>query len=332
LKDLYGLYDLDLGTDPIMARNLDSGKQNAKPNILIIGGSNTNRTANEFAEWGYAVFRICTPGWKLTSQSVQALLPIVSEALKDLAEDDIILIQALDNAAYYSQTEDGGDVPVRRCSDNKYHVEGDLRLGSKVRQQKLFTVIEPLLRLLDKRRVILVTPMPRWLYESCCSREDHAPNRTEDGFVDNMRVALREFRINFKNFSFLKNFRIKVLDPSPCLPLVDDNGEDVWGSDPVHPLLHGFRLLFDMFESEIDNLRGKSRKRAGSILQPPSKRTKPAPRPAWISQQTSNTVRRDYGGGGRGGRGHLPYRGRGLGRPLRRRIQRQQRPWIIQYY
>jgi hypothetical protein len=101
----------------ILARNLDIGKQNAKPNILIIGGSNTNWTANDFAEWGYAVFRICTPGWKLTSQSVQVLLPIASEALKNLAEDDIILIQGLDNAAYYSQTEDGGEgacAPLQR--------------------------------------------------------------------------------------------------------------------------------------------------------------------------------------------------------------------------
>jgi hypothetical protein len=107
-----------------------------------------------------------------------------------------------------------------------------------------------------------------------------------------MRAALREFRINFKNFSFLKNFRIKVLDPSPCLPLVDDNGEDVWGSDPVHPLPHGFRLLVDMFETEIENLLGKTRKRGwiGSILQPPSKRTKPATRPAWISQHSEEAA------------------------------------------
>ncbi len=105
-----------------------------------------------------------------------------------------------------------------------------------------------------------------------------------------MQAALREFRINIKNFAFLKNFRLKVLDPSPCLPLVDDSGEDVWGSDPVHPLPHGFRLLVDMFETEIEQLQGKSRKRAGSTLQPPSKRSKPAARPAWISQQTATAV------------------------------------------
>jgi hypothetical protein len=294
MKDLNGLFDLGLGTDPILARKLGGGKQNAKPAILVIGGSNAGRTADEFEERGYAVTRICTPGWKPTTQSVQAILPKVSEALKTLGEDDIILIQALDNAAYYSQTEDGGDVPVQRCRDNKFHVEGDLGVASKERQQRLFCVIEPLLRLLDKLKVILVTPMPRWLYESCCDAVDHAVNRTEDGFEAKMRAALKEFRINF---AFLKNFRLKVLDPCPCLPLVDDNGEDVWGSDPVHPLPHGFRLLVDMFENEIEQLQSKTRKRAGSTLQPPSKRSKPAARPAWISQQTATAVRREYGGG-----------------------------------
>jgi hypothetical protein len=310
MKDLNGLFDLGLGTDPILARKLGGGKQNTKLTILVIGGSNAARTTDKFEERGYAVNRICTPGWKPTSQSVQAILPKVSEVLKNLAEDDIILIQALNNTAYYSQTKDGGDVPVQRCSDNRFHVEGDLGVASKERQQRIFLVIEPLLRLLDKLKVILVTPMPRWLYESCCESADHAANRTEDGFEEKMRAALREFRINFKNFAFLKNFRIKVLDPSPCLPLVDDNGEDVWGSDPMHPLPQEFRLLVDMFETEIENLQGKARKRAGSILQPPPKRTKPAIRPAWISQQTATAVRRDYGGGERGGRGR-PYRGRG---------------------
>ncbi len=115
-----------------MARKLSSGKPKAKPNILIIGG-NANRTADEFEERGYSVTRICSPGCKPTTQAVQDILPKVSEALTNLEEDHVILIQALDNAAYYSQTEDGGDVPIRRCADNKLHVEGDLGLASKER-------------------------------------------------------------------------------------------------------------------------------------------------------------------------------------------------------
>jgi hypothetical protein len=50
MKDLNGLFDLGLGTDPILARTLGGGKQNAKPAILVIGGSNAGRTADEFGD------------------------------------------------------------------------------------------------------------------------------------------------------------------------------------------------------------------------------------------------------------------------------------------
>jgi hypothetical protein len=104
MKDLNGLFDLGLGTDPKLARKLGGGKHDAEPAILVIGSSNRGRTADEFEVRGYSVTPICTPGWKPTTQSVQAILPEVSDALKKLGEDDIILMQALDKAAFFSQT------------------------------------------------------------------------------------------------------------------------------------------------------------------------------------------------------------------------------------
>ncbi len=52
--------------------------------------------------------------------------------------------------------------------------------------------------------------------------------------------------------------------------------------DSVHPLLHGYRLLCDMYENEISLLTGKTRKRSGEAIQPPPKRARAEPRPAWI--------------------------------------------------
>jgi hypothetical protein len=49
-------------------------------------------------------------------------------------------------------------------------------------------------------------------------------------------VGLREFRINFKIFLFMRNMKMKVLDTSPVLWLDDYEGEKVWGEDLFHPL------------------------------------------------------------------------------------------------
>ncbi len=58
--------------------------------------------------------------------------------------------------------------------------------------------LEPLLCILRNRKVIIVTPMLRYLYESGCDLEDHAPNRTEDSFEDKLQRNLGEFRLDYK--------------------------------------------------------------------------------------------------------------------------------------
>ena len=90
---------------------------------------------------------------------------------------------------------------MRKYVNGEYHVEGDLVLATRERQALMLDNLEPLLRVLRHRKVILVTPMLRYLYESCCGREDHAPNRMEDGFEEELRRSLGEFRLNIKNFS-----------------------------------------------------------------------------------------------------------------------------------
>jgi hypothetical protein len=208
-------------------------------------------------------------------------------------------------------------MPIRRGEDGDFHVEGDLILASKDRQLILFNTIKPILQLLAIFKLLLVTPMPRFLYDGCCPLESHASNRFEDGFEVRLRVGLRDYRINFKNFAFMRNLRnIKVLDPSPVLPHTDEDGEDYWGMDPVHPLLHGYRLLCDMYETEINQLACKTRKRSGEAIQPPPKRAKAEARPAWIEKPRQNAVRKDWKDdrgwrGGHGGRGGQPNPSRG---------------------
>ncbi len=99
-----------------------------------------------------------------------------------------------------------------------------------------WTNLEPVLKILSNRKVIIVKPMLSYLYESCCGREDHAPNRIEDGFEEELQRNLGKFWLNFKKLLFLRNYRFKVVDPSPALPLVDEEEAAVWGTDLVHPL------------------------------------------------------------------------------------------------
>jgi hypothetical protein len=153
--------------------------------------------------------------------------------------------------------------------------------------------LETLFELLCNRIVVFVTPMTRYLYVSCSAREDHATNRTNEDFEEELRRSLGEFRLNTKKLLFLKNHRFKILDPCPALPLVDKDGENIWGQDPVHPLKHGYELMVDLFEEGISALLSKGGKRAGGRMQPPAKKQRTeAPRQEWVesSEQVRQTA------------------------------------------
>jgi hypothetical protein len=69
----------------------------------------------------------------------------------------------------------------------------------------------------------------------------------------------------------------------------------VWGVDPVHPLLHGFRLLVDMLETEMEGQISKNKRKAASQKQPSAKKPRvETPRPSWIQHNPATAERRDW--------------------------------------
>jgi hypothetical protein len=154
-------------------------------------------------------------------------------------------------------------------------------------------------------------------------REDHAPNRLQDGYEEEMRKALMTCRGFYKDFFFTSGFRnVTVLNPGLETPQEDETGLQLWGPDPVNLLSEGYGRIIDMVCREKEKKDGASRKRAGETLEPKnSKRPRFEPaRLRWIEQaQPQITVHSSYnhwrGAGGDRGRGRRPWRvlGRGMG-------------------
>jgi hypothetical protein len=161
-------------------------------------------------------------------------------------------------------------------------------------------------------------------------RPDHAPNRLEDGFEDQLKKGLVECRGYFKDFLFTSGLRgFSILNPGLCLPAVDESGAAMmlWGLDPVHPLKEGYFRIADMISEAASKLGGKPedmRKRAGSLMGPPGKKPRmEITRPRWVEEGPPASMihggqqYRRGGGRGRGaeaGRGRRPW----FHKPMRR--------------
>ncbi len=103
-------------------------------------------------------------------------------------------------------------------------------MASKERLYMYFKNCMAIFKLLERFTVFFLSPMPRYLYKACCTREDHTPNTREDRFEDSQRCSLMECRGFYKDFFFTSGYKnVTVLNPGIEVPSEDETGLQLWG-------------------------------------------------------------------------------------------------------
>jgi hypothetical protein len=313
VKEINCLYNLSLGEQTVHDRLVEKSGPDM-PRFVLIGGSHAINEAKALVDRGHEVITCAVGGWKPNKTASNVMATAVQEVCRELCEDDIIVLHCCDNIAFMSRTEEGGDLPIRQFPNGKFHVDGDLLLAGRDRLHMYFKNMIPILKNLENRKVIFLTPMPRYVHSSCCNRADHTTNREEEGFEAGIVKGLTEVRGFYKDFLFTSGFRgFVVLNPGLSVPAEDESGTKLWGRSPVHPLHEGYNRIADLICEEAVKLLRRSKKRPGEDTTPPPAK-KPRlelPRPRWVEASTSAVVSHgwaDRGRGGQGGgRGQWPY-------------------------
>ncbi len=108
------------------------------------------REGEALATRGYDVTMCAVGGWRPNVSAIEDMRDKVAEAITHLEDRDPVLIHCYDNIAYMARSEEGGDLPIRRYPDGRYHIEGDLVLTSKERLFMYFSNSLPIFKLLEK--------------------------------------------------------------------------------------------------------------------------------------------------------------------------------------
>ena len=150
--------------------------------IVVVGGSNADRLAARLEMEERQVFRLTSPGWRITRDNVTGLVSTIASLDPQL---DCLIIQALDNSAYYCLQEDGTlSLPRRSLTDGKYHMEGELRVANEEQTNFLLQNLLPLLSAVPGADVLLVTCLSRYVTSPCCEAKSHLVGRDQPGFVE----------------------------------------------------------------------------------------------------------------------------------------------------
>jgi hypothetical protein len=314
---------LDLDTNPTYERGLGLQSSTKKSvDYLVIGSSNASKLVKALEERGFLVCLIHKPNWRVSQGAVEDLLCLLRGAIADM-DPTTVVFMLLDNSSYYGRSDDGSSTAPRKEADGIYHLVGEVTLSPRETQQEHFAAIKPLLEAAGKKRCIMIMPLPRYVTAGCCLDPGHCSNRRFQDFKQHMLNSLDMMRRNFKDFLYFAGLHnIKVLDPCMDIRGLEDN--EIWGEDPVHPLLLVYtrivtgivKMMNAMAENEhkrrrTDSLEGQDMRSNNARCG----RHDLAPRGSWMSHEArgrgstrgyrgrDSSMSTGRGGGGGGGRG-----------------------------
>jgi hypothetical protein len=191
--------------------------------------------------------------------------------------------------------------------------------------RELFSSLQPVFSAAKNFKCILLSPLPRYLWNRCCSEPAHITNSEEPGYAANMGTALRELNKSLRNMIFMRKMKgVTMLNSLEALGLIpsavadtvsDDEGRvlALWGDDPVHPTRAAYRELAAKIAEKAEQLFEEA---SESVTDTGHKKRKADRRDPWISGSSSVAKRLDARPEhakkhmGRGGKPYRPYRGR----------------------
>jgi hypothetical protein len=167
-------------------------KEPFKKRIIVVGASHAKRICDVLNDDSLNATLIETPTFRLMSKDVAALTASIRNDIDVSLDDDVVLVlNVLDNTFFVAKTEDGHYYPIRKhIEDSSYHVEGDISCSPVETSKQLFANLFPLLKEFQEIPKVVLVPIPRYVFKSCCENEEHVPNVRNPGHVEDLVGSL----------------------------------------------------------------------------------------------------------------------------------------------
>jgi hypothetical protein len=135
--------------------------------------SNADRLANSAATLGIVTETVTSGGWILSTDAVTEILPQVSAFCASLPAEAPVVIYCLDNVSFCCADSDGQISAITKLADGIFHVAGEIVVVHEVTLAAAVTNLKRIILACGDRRVIIITPGPRYLTQPCCCDGSH---------------------------------------------------------------------------------------------------------------------------------------------------------------
>jgi hypothetical protein len=248
ISDLNEFYGVGLDPSPKLERGVSTQVTPiTKGRLILVGASHMVRLAKSL---GPGVITLAYPGFK---PSVAAVTHIVEKlGLLKLEKNDTVICDLLSNVAFMGTDEGGLPTEASRAEDGRFHIIGSLTTAPPSVIKKNLAMCTPLSESIGNAGTVLISPIPRYVYNRCCSNTTHVENLTDPDYDEEIGMGLEGIKRIIRNWAteLLPNFAL--IDPTMLNDACDlgiktrvtDTGSCPWDDDdPVHLSAEGYRDL-----------------------------------------------------------------------------------------
>jgi hypothetical protein len=172
---------------------------------LVVGGSSADKLTSELASSGAKCQHLLLPNYRASSFHAGKLREGLSK--HSVGAQTVIVLQCFDDAAFMTATEEGGLLPLSKDPQGVLHCFGDLVYTPKELLWKIFSQAADELKEHKSNVMVILSPLPRFMESSCCTNEEHMPNRMQKNFKKSMEDVVFQWRTHLKDFAFRQGLR-----------------------------------------------------------------------------------------------------------------------------
>jgi hypothetical protein len=162
--------------------------------VVLLGASNLGRCASHLRKQGKQVIDLTQPGWLASKENIEAL----SEKLKkiDCNEQSTLVFDLFGNSSFRFEQFDGSlSMPFKQSGSHHLAVTCLPPV-----YKRILDGTADLLTMHKTAKVVIVPPLPRYLFKGCCHQKDHSTNVSEPSHSSKLLSDTISLRNTLKKF------------------------------------------------------------------------------------------------------------------------------------
>jgi hypothetical protein len=181
-----------LERDPIAVAS-----DNLEQKVVLLGASNLGCCAQRLRKRGKHVIDLTQPGWVASNENIDAM----AEKLKNIEcnEASTLVFDLFGNSSFRFEQFDGSlSMPFKHVG--RYHLAGKIAVCPLPVYKRILENTAPVLTMHQSSKVVIVPPLPRYLFSGCCKQSGYSTNVSEPSHSNTLLSDTIGLRNHLKKF------------------------------------------------------------------------------------------------------------------------------------